>query len=86
VVVDVEKIRREYHRIEDRLYRLRCSYGYSPMRNQAFRRLETGLAGSTASCGRWRPSGEPGDIIFQRAGCMSGSCGGILGDAGLTPA
>jgi len=40
VVVDVEKIRREYHRIEDRLYRLRCSYGYSPTRNQAFRRLE----------------------------------------------
>lgn len=40
MVVDVEKVRKEYHRIEDRLYRLRCNYGYSPVRNQAFRRLE----------------------------------------------
>jgi hypothetical protein len=39
-VVDVEKVRKEYHRVEDRLYRLRCNYGYTSMRNQAFRRLE----------------------------------------------
>jgi len=40
LVVDVEKVRKEYHRVEDRLYRLRCNYGYTSMRNQAFRRLE----------------------------------------------
>jgi len=40
VVVDVETIRKEYNRVEDRLYRLRCNYGYSSMRNQAFKRLE----------------------------------------------
>lgn len=40
VVVDVEKVRNEYQRVEDRLYRLRSNYGYSTMRNQAFRRLE----------------------------------------------
>lgn|GEM_PF-1988369 len=40
MVVDVEKVRKEYHRVEDRLYRLRCNYGYTSMRNQAFRRLE----------------------------------------------
>ncbi len=39
-MVDVEKVRKEYHRVEDRLYRLRCNYGYTSMRNQAFRRLE----------------------------------------------
>ena len=33
-------MRKEYHRVEDRLYRLRCNYGYTSMRNQAFRRLE----------------------------------------------
>ncbi|HLS89836.1 MAG TPA: hypothetical protein VK101_01125 [Limnochordia bacterium] len=40
MVVDVEKVRKEYHRVEDRLYRLRCNYGYTSTRNQAFRRLE----------------------------------------------
>ena len=40
MVVDVETIRKEYNRVEDRLYRLRCNYGYSSMRNQAFKRLE----------------------------------------------
>lgn len=40
MVVDVEKLRSEYNRVEDRLYRLRCNYGYSTVRNQAFRRLE----------------------------------------------
>lgn len=39
-MVDVEKVRKEYNRVEDRLYRLRCNYGYSTARNQAFRRLE----------------------------------------------
>ena len=40
MVVDVETIRKEYNRVEDRLYRLRCNYGYSSVRNQAFKRLE----------------------------------------------
>lgn len=40
MVVDVEKVRNEYNRIEDRLYRLRCNYGYTTVRNQAFKRLE----------------------------------------------
>lgn len=40
MVVDLETVRSEYHRVEDRLYRLRCNYGYSSLRNQAFRRLE----------------------------------------------
>lgn len=40
MVVDVEKLRSEYNRVEDRLYRLRCNFGYSTVRNQAFRRLE----------------------------------------------
>lgn len=40
MVVDVEKVRKEYNRVEDRLYRLRCNFGYSSVRNQAFRRLE----------------------------------------------
>lgn len=40
MVVDVEKVRREYNRVEDRLYRLRCNFGYTTVRNQAFRRLE----------------------------------------------
>ena len=41
MVVDVEKLRSEYNRVEDRLYRLRCNFGYSTVRNQAFRRLES---------------------------------------------
>lgn len=40
MVVDVEKVRKEYNRVEDRLYRLRCNFGYSTVRNQAFKRLE----------------------------------------------
>jgi len=40
LVVDVEKVRNEYQRVEDRLYRLRCNFGYTTVRNQAFRRLE----------------------------------------------
>ena len=40
MVVDVETVRNEYNRVEDRLYRLRCNYGYTSVRNQAFRRLE----------------------------------------------
>lgn len=40
MVVDVEKVRKEYNRVEDRLYRLRCNFGYTTVRNQAFRRLE----------------------------------------------
>lgn len=39
-MVDVEKVRREYNRVEDRLYRLRCNFGYTTVRNQAFKRLE----------------------------------------------
>lgn len=40
MVVDVERVRREYNRVEDRLYRLRCNFGYSTVRNRAFKRLE----------------------------------------------
>lgn len=40
VVVDVEAVRSEYNRVEDRLYRLRCNFGYSSVRNNAFKRLE----------------------------------------------
>ncbi len=40
MVVDVEAVRSEYNRIEDRLYRLRCNFGYSSVRNNAFKRLE----------------------------------------------
>lgn len=40
MVVDLERLRNEYHRVEDRLYRLRCHYGYSSLRNRAFKRLE----------------------------------------------
>ena len=29
MVVSVERIRNEYERVEDRLYQLRCVYGYS---------------------------------------------------------
>lgn len=40
LVVDVEKVRSEYNRLEDRLYRLRCNYGYTTVRNHALKRLE----------------------------------------------
>ncbi len=40
MVVDVEAVRKEYNRVEDRLYRLRCNFGYSAVRNQAFKKLE----------------------------------------------
>lgn len=40
MVVDVDKVRSEYNRVEDRLYRLRCNFGYTTVRNQAFKRLE----------------------------------------------
>ena len=40
MVVDVEAVRNEYNRVEDRLYRLRCNFGYTSVRNGAFRRLE----------------------------------------------
>ncbi|MGI6082530.1 MAG: hypothetical protein ACOYEP_06645 [Limnochordia bacterium] len=40
MVVSVERIRNEYERVEDRLYQLRCVYGYSGAYSKVFRTLE----------------------------------------------
>ncbi len=40
MVVTVDRIRSEYDRTEDRLYSLRCTYGYNAAHNRVFRRLE----------------------------------------------
>lgn len=40
MVVNVDRIRNEYDRTEDRLYNLRCVYGYSSTYSKVFRNLE----------------------------------------------
>lgn len=40
MVVSVDRVRSEYERIEDRLYNLRCLYGYSSTYSKVFRNLE----------------------------------------------
>ncbi|MGI6609191.1 MAG: hypothetical protein ACOX4G_01565 [Limnochordia bacterium] len=40
MVVSVDRIRGEYERVEDRLYTLRCAYGYSNTYSKVFRSLE----------------------------------------------
>jgi hypothetical protein len=40
MVVTVDRVRSEYDRTEDRLYNLRCIYGYNSAYSRVFRRLE----------------------------------------------
>lgn len=40
MVVNVDRIRSEYDRTEDRLYNLRCAYGYNGTYSRVFRNLE----------------------------------------------
>ncbi len=40
MVVTVGRIRSEYDRTEDRLYSLRCAYGYNATQNKVVRKLE----------------------------------------------
>lgn len=40
MLVNVDRIRDEYERVEDRLYNLRCAYGYGGTYSKVFRKLE----------------------------------------------